>query len=70
MIKWKQEAAAMPAWGMDFGNPDFVYLAESFGAKGYRVTQKEDFARILASALTETGVKIIDLPFDYPEVIS
>jgi len=31
MIKWKQVGANMPMWGLDFGNPDFVKLAESFG---------------------------------------
>ncbi len=33
MIKWKQVGAEMPSWGMDFGNPNFVKLAESFGGK-------------------------------------
>lgn len=66
MIKWKQVGANMPMWGLDFGNPDFVKLAESFGAKGYKVTHKNDYEKILAETLTEKGVKIIDLDFDYP----
>jgi acetolactate synthase I/II/III large subunit len=43
MIKWKQVGASMPMWGLDFGNPDFVQLAESFGGIGYRVENKDDF---------------------------
>jgi acetolactate synthase-1/2/3 large subunit len=49
------------------GNPDFVKLAESFGAKGYRVEQTEDFQPLLERLAGETGVHIIDLPIDYSE---
>lgn len=66
MIKWKQVGANMPMWGLDFGNPDFVKLAESFGAKGYKVTNKNDFEKILSQTLTEKGIKVIDLDFEYP----
>lgn len=30
MIEWKQEGGGMQKWGLGFGNPDFVKLAESF----------------------------------------
>lgn len=30
MIEWKQEGGGMKKWGLGFGNPDFVKLAESF----------------------------------------
>jgi acetolactate synthase-1/2/3 large subunit len=38
MVKWKQESMRYPAFGLDFENPDFVRYAESYGARGYRVT--------------------------------
>lgn len=66
MIKWKQVWANMPMWWLDFGNPDFVKLAESFWAKGYKVTNKEDFVGVLEKTLKEKWIKIIDLDFDYP----
>lgn len=69
MIKWKQVWAKMPEWGLDFGNPDFVKLAESFGAKGYKVTNKDDYVNVLEKTLTEKWVKIIDLDFDYPQEV-
>lgn len=69
MIKWKQVGANMPMWGLDFGNPDFVKLAESFGAKGYKVKNKNDFWEILEKTLKEKWIKIIDLDFDYPQEI-
>jgi len=66
MIKWKQAGAHLEDFGLDFGNPDFVKLAESFWAKGYKVEKKEDFKEILNKTLTEKWIKIIDLDFDYP----
>ncbi|MCP4523646.1 MAG: acetolactate synthase large subunit [Candidatus Gracilibacteria bacterium] len=67
MIKWKQKNAGFSDFGLDFNNPDFVQLAESFGAKGYKVEKKEDFKPLLQKTFTQPGIKIIDLDFDYPE---
>ncbi|HJD33956.1 MAG TPA: acetolactate synthase large subunit, partial [Candidatus Mediterraneibacter tabaqchaliae] len=36
--------------------PDFVKLAESYGAKGIRVTKKEEIAAAFAAAKAETKV--------------
>ena len=69
MIGWKQEGGGREKWGLKFGNPDFVKLAESFGARGFRVENKHDFASTLQEALTFPGLKIIDLVFDYPKDI-
>ncbi len=66
MIKWKQAGAHLEDFWLDFWNPDFVKLAESFGAKGYKVEKKEDFQAVLQKTLSEKWIKIIDLDFDYP----
>ncbi len=66
MIKWKQAGAHLEDFWLDFWNPDFVKLAESFGAKGYKVEKKEDFQEVLQKTLNEKWIKIIDLDFDYP----
>jgi len=66
MIKWKQAGAHLWNFGLDFWNPDFVKLAESFWAKWYKVEKKEDFKEILSQTLTKKWLKIIDLDFDYP----
>ncbi len=68
MIKWKQAGARLKEWGLDFGNPDFVKLAESFWAKGYKVG-KNDFKSTLEKALNETGLILLDVDFDYPREI-
>ena len=39
--------------------PDFVRLAESYGAKGIRVTEKNDIAKALASAKQEKNVPTV-----------
>lgn len=67
MIKWKQSAAGFQDYGLDFNNPDFVKLAESFWAAGYKVEKKEDFRNVLETALLEKWLQIIDVDFDYPQ---
>jgi acetolactate synthase-1/2/3 large subunit len=52
---------------VDFGNPDFVKYAESFGAKGYRVERTGDLLPILKQALSDNTVSVIDCPVDYSE---
>lgn len=67
MIKWKQAGAWFDDYGLDFGNPDFIQLAESFWATGFKVEDKNDFKSTLAKAIKTKGLSIIDLSFDYPE---
>jgi acetolactate synthase I/II/III large subunit len=42
-----------------FNNPDFVKLAESFGAIGYRVQKTEEFSKVLEKAKNSTSVPVI-----------
>lgn len=65
MIQWKQEADGFPKYGLEYGNPDFVTYAESFGANGYRPDSVDDFKEILKKALDTKGVQVIDLQVDY-----
>lgn len=67
LIKWKMDMELKTHDDVDFTNPDFVKYAESFGAKGYRVSKTEDLASILDKALNEDGVSIITCPVDYSE---
>ncbi|MFH0877263.1 MAG: biosynthetic-type acetolactate synthase large subunit [Candidatus Omnitrophota bacterium] len=41
-------------------NPDFVKLAEAYGAKGIRITKKEDVAKALKEALATDNVVVMD----------
>jgi acetolactate synthase-1/2/3 large subunit len=67
MIKWKQAGMGLPDFGLDFGNPDFVKYAESYGAQGYRVEEQGKLSIILEHCLQTPGVHLIELPVDYAE---
>jgi acetolactate synthase-1/2/3 large subunit len=67
LIKWKQMNQYGRPSHVDFGNPDFIKLAESFGAKGYRIQRAADLLPTLEKALSEDAVSVIDCPVDYGE---
>jgi acetolactate synthase-1/2/3 large subunit len=67
LIQWKQQTHLGREAGVSFGNPDFVVLAEAFGAKGYRVESARALGPTLAEALAHRGPSIVDVPVDYGE---
>ena len=67
LIEWKQMNQFGRKSHIDFSNPDFVKLAESFGAKGYRIEKGEDLLPTLQHALNDNAVSVIDCPVDYSE---
>ncbi len=67
MIRWKQTIAGFTDWGLEFGNPDFVKYAQSYGAQGHRVTSTDLLIPILDEAFKAGGVHIVDIPVDYSE---
>lgn len=69
MIKRKQNGMWLQDFGLDLANPDFVKLAEAFGAKGYRVNTPEEFLPTFSAAEAEQWVKIIEVTFEYPDEV-
>ena len=71
MVEFQEEMKYGRSSGVDFGPVDFVIYAESFGAKGYRATSKEEFASLLQEALAQAvdGPVLIDVPIDYKDNI-
>ena len=67
MIKWKQANMGFKDFGLDYGNPDFVKYAESYGAKGHRVSSAAELLPMLQSCHKEPGVHVIEVPVDYSE---
>ena len=67
MIKWKQAGMGLTNFGLDYGNPDFVQYAESYGARGHRVSAADELKPLLVRCHNEPGVHVIDLPVDYTE---
>lgn len=54
---------------VDFGNPDCVRYAESFGAVGYPVRASSELTSMLTDTLKQPVPSIIDCPVDYDENI-
>jgi acetolactate synthase-1/2/3 large subunit len=67
LIEWKQMQLFGRTSHVRFSNPDFIRLAESFGAKGYRVERVADLLPVLKRAMDDPGVAVIDCPVDYSE---
>ena len=75
ILIWVDDAYGLISWKMDmeighnvdtrFGNPDFVAYAESFGAKGYRISSADELLPTLTAALAEDTVSVIACPVDY-----
>lgn len=67
VIRWKQQMRFGRTSSVDFGNPDLVRYAQSFGAAGYRVTDPSELRPVLVDALKSTVPAVIDCPVDYAE---
>jgi acetolactate synthase I/II/III large subunit len=64
-IVWKQDKKFGRHFGTDFGNPDFVRLAESFGLPAWRCESVEDFPVRFTHALGLDVPSVIVVPIDY-----
>jgi acetolactate synthase I/II/III large subunit len=64
-IVWKQDKKFGRHFGVDFGNPDFVKLAEAFGAPAWRCANANEFSDRLGHALTLDVPSVIVVPIDY-----
>jgi acetolactate synthase-1/2/3 large subunit len=67
LIKWKQFNTFGRHTDLDFGNPDWMKLADSFGWNGHHITNSADLADGLDAALGEKGPSLVVIPIDYNE---
>ena len=67
LIAWKQMARFKNKFGIFFDNPDFVKLAEAYGAIGYRVSNAKELPGILEKCFKQDRPVIVDVPVDYRE---
>ncbi|MGH2408043.1 MAG: thiamine pyrophosphate-dependent enzyme, partial [Candidatus Limnocylindrales bacterium] len=67
LIDWKQRTEFGHPFGVEFGNPDFVAYAESFGLAAFRPTSAADLYPTLMRALEHDGPSLVDVPIDYRE---
>jgi acetolactate synthase I/II/III large subunit len=64
-IAWKQDKKFGRHFDVEFGNPDFVRLAESFGMPAWRCSSAQEFAPRLREALALDLPSLIAVPIDY-----
>ncbi|GMA69415.1 acetolactate synthase [Leuconostoc litchii] len=66
MVKFQEEMKYNgQSAGVKFGNIDLVKYAESFGAKGLRVTNPNQLDNVLDEAFATEGPVVVDIPVDY-----
>jgi acetolactate synthase-1/2/3 large subunit len=65
MIRWKQKNMKLEEFALSFNNPNFIKLAESFGAFGYEIKSADELAPLLEKTLNSEGVHIINCPTSY-----
>jgi len=68
-IKIAQHRRELPAYGVEFGHPDYAAVAEAFGAVGRRVERLEDVAPACAGALAAGRPVVLDIPIDPREYL-
>jgi acetolactate synthase-1/2/3 large subunit len=54
-------------FGVDFGNPDFVAYARSFGMQARRIERAEELLPALRASLEANAPSLIECPIDYRE---
>jgi acetolactate synthase-1/2/3 large subunit len=67
MIKWKQANMGFDDFGLDYGNPNFVQYANSYGAFGHCLKSTDSLVPLLESCFSTPGVHLIEVPVDYSD---
>ena len=67
LISWKQDDHFGSHTDLEFGNPDWLHLAESFGWQGQYVSNARDLRGALQNAIDHKGPSLVVIPIDYRE---
>ena len=72
LISTKQKHEFGTSAFTEFGNPDFVEIAQSFGAAGFHVKSTQEFAQVLEQAksiVDKPAVIAVDVDYSRNEVL-
>lgn len=69
MVEFQEEMKYKRSAGVEFGPVDYVKYAESFGAKGLRVTSQAELEVALKEGYETDGPVLIDIPVNYKDNI-
>jgi acetolactate synthase-1/2/3 large subunit len=68
VAQWQRMLYKRRYMAVNLGNtPDFVKLAEAYGAQGFRVTSIDEFQKAVKTALTSNVTTVIDVPIGSEE---
>ena len=67
LISWKQEQEFHHHTALEFSNPNWLQLAQSFGWHGHQVTHSTELRSTLEAAFEEEGPSLVVVPIDYEE---
>jgi acetolactate synthase I/II/III large subunit len=67
LIEWHQRKKFDRPSYIEFGNPDFIKLAESFGFNAIKIDSATDLSKALEKAVQLNKPVLIDCPVDYKE---
>jgi acetolactate synthase-1/2/3 large subunit len=65
MVEFQEELKYGRSSGISLGGVDFVKLADSFGAKGFRINDSSQIESVMDEALAHKGVSLVDVKIDY-----
>lgn len=65
MVEFQEVMKYGRSSGVKLGGVDFVKFAESFGARGFRVTDSSALESVMKEALAFEGVSLVDVEIDY-----
>jgi len=65
MVEFQEVMKYNRSSGVKLGGVDFVKFAESFGAKGFRISDSSQVESVLKEALAHKGVSLVDVAIDY-----
>jgi len=65
MVEFQEEMKYGRSSGIALGGIDFVKFAESFGAKGFRISNSSEIESVMDEAMAHKGVSLVDVRIDY-----
>ena len=65
MVEFQEEMKYGRSSGIHLGGVDFVKYAESFGGKGFRISDSSQVESVMDEALAHKGLSLVDVRTDY-----
>lgn len=65
MVEFQEVMKYGRSSGVRLGGVDFVKFAESFGARGFRISDASQVESVIKEALAFEGVSLVDVAIDY-----